>query len=337
MSEYTQGICEDGAAILRDGERLTIEEILHGLQQGDELAELLTEARELLRQAYHRLGDNAERIAELEYNQSEYDRLHAELAKVLRHDAPAPSLCDLVGVAQMIVKERDELAAIIEAAQRLADEDREDHPIYGSSGTFCSPGWKSKFGRDLHRILNASRSDALARRDARVAAKTLRDFAESLRKSAKIQSENGEFDSATELEATASHADFEADRLSREAEGPTVFADNGDEIERRLAEDGAVGTDAWDAVFTERQRQVEQEGWTPEHDDQWADGELARAAACYAHDPRPFNIVPPKDWPWDEAWWKPSDRRRDLVKAGALILAELERIDRLEAEGGSQS
>lgn len=32
--------------------------------------------------------------------------------------------------------------------------------------------------------------------------------------------------------------------------------------------------------------------------------------------------------PWDEKWWKPKNPRRDLVKAGALILAEIERIDR---------
>lgn len=36
-------------------------------------------------------------------------------------------------------------------------------------------------------------------------------------------------------------------------------------------------------------------------------------------------------WPWDESWWKPTNRRRDLVKAGALILAEIERLDRAEA------
>jgi hypothetical protein len=33
-------------------------------------------------------------------------------------------------------------------------------------------------------------------------------------------------------------------------------------------------------------------------------------------------------WPWDRKWWKPTDRRRDLVKAAALILAEIERLDR---------
>lgn len=33
-------------------------------------------------------------------------------------------------------------------------------------------------------------------------------------------------------------------------------------------------------------------------------------------------------WPWDAKWWKPKNTRRDLVRAGALIVAELERMDR---------
>ncbi|GAG33310.1 unnamed protein product, partial [marine sediment metagenome] len=39
----------------------------------------------------------------------------------------------------------------------------------------------------------------------------------------------------------------------------------------------------------------------------------------------------PEIWPWDPSWWKPTDERRNLEKAGALIVAELERLDRLEA------
>jgi hypothetical protein len=37
-------------------------------------------------------------------------------------------------------------------------------------------------------------------------------------------------------------------------------------------------------------------------------------------------------WPWEDKWWKPKDRRRDLVRAGALIVAEIERLDRLAAK-----
>lgn len=38
MSEYTQGVCHDGAAILKDGQPLTIEQILEALQERDALA-----------------------------------------------------------------------------------------------------------------------------------------------------------------------------------------------------------------------------------------------------------------------------------------------------------
>lgn len=91
---------------------------------------------------------------------------------------------------------------------------------------------------------------------------------------------------------------------------------------------------AWLDVQAERRRQVEAEGWTPEHDDEHADGQMARAAACYAL----AGSSAPSDgtaallvslaWPWDEQWWKPSTARRDMVKACALALAEIERLDR---------
>lgn len=88
-------------------------------------------------------------------------------------------------------------------------------------------------------------------------------------------------------------------------------------------------------IAAERQRQIEAEGWTPEHDDAHTDGELADAAACYALTPRVLNAAAMTEihdrlWPWNSSWWKPTDRRRDLVKAGALIVAEIERLDRAE-------
>lgn len=79
-------------------------------------------------------------------------------------------------------------------------------------------------------------------------------------------------------------------------------------------------------VLAERRRQIEVEGWTPENDDAFQAGDLAMAAACYAQG-ESWPLVP-RSWPWAGSWWKPTDRRRDLVKAGALILAEIERLDR---------
>jgi hypothetical protein len=86
-------------------------------------------------------------------------------------------------------------------------------------------------------------------------------------------------------------------------------------------------TDAQRDVLAERQRQMAVEGWTPEHDDEtYSTEELAFAAVCYATADE--GDAPPAVWPWPWAWWKPKDRRRNLVKAGALILAEIERLDR---------
>ncbi|HFL8203322.1 TPA: ead/Ea22-like family protein [Escherichia coli] len=84
-------------------------------------------------------------------------------------------------------------------------------------------------------------------------------------------------------------------------------------------------------VISERQRQRAVEGWTSEHDDAYQNGELADAAACYAISAHNQGFSTPAHWPWAPDWWKQSGPRRDLVKAGALILAEIERIDRQEA------
>lgn len=94
-------------------------------------------------------------------------------------------------------------------------------------------------------------------------------------------------------------------------------------------------------IANERFRQVEDEGWTPDHDDEYDEGALAQAALCYVYasvfDPGDF---PLRYWPWDKEWWKPADNRRNLVKAAALIVAEIERLDRgsmvpLERSGGA--
>lgn len=81
-------------------------------------------------------------------------------------------------------------------------------------------------------------------------------------------------------------------------------------------------------VLAERQRQMTAEGWTPEGDDRYTYAELSIAAQCYAAHSGVMGAGVPVQWPWDDEWWKPSDRRRNLIKAGALILAEIERLDR---------
>ena len=86
-------------------------------------------------------------------------------------------------------------------------------------------------------------------------------------------------------------------------------------------------------VISERQRQRAVEGWTSEHDDAYQNSELADAAACYAINAHNQGLSTPAHWPWAPDWWKQSGPRRDLVKAGALILAEIERIDRAAGIG----
>lgn len=86
-------------------------------------------------------------------------------------------------------------------------------------------------------------------------------------------------------------------------------------------------------VIAERHRQQSVEGWTPEHDNAYQNSELADAAACYAIHAHNQGFSTPSHWPWSPDWWKQSGARRDLVKAGALILAEIERIDRAAGIG----
>jgi len=84
-------------------------------------------------------------------------------------------------------------------------------------------------------------------------------------------------------------------------------------------------------VLGERRRQIEAEGMTNDGDDRYHAAELPRAAASYilngANDEAPYI------WPWAKSWWKPRDTRANYVRAAALLLAEIERIDRAQ-EGG---
>lgn len=89
-----------------------------------------------------------------------------------------------------------------------------------------------------------------------------------------------------------------------------------------------------DLIAAERQRQIDVEGWTPAHDSSHQEHEMLVAAVCYLAVPgspwKPLSSSPtPALWPWDTAWWKPSDDPiRNLVKAGALVAAEIDRLQR---------
>lgn len=92
-------------------------------------------------------------------------------------------------------------------------------------------------------------------------------------------------------------------------------------------------------IAAERKRQIEKEGWTTEHDDGHDGGELANAAACYAATPSARKVTSMSGakivldffWPFSRDWWKPTRNRvHELAKAGALIAAEIDRLQRAE-------
>lgn len=104
------------------------------------------------------------------------------------------------------------------------------------------------------------------------------------------------------------------------------------EIERsRLG--GHISNGA-ESVLRERERHLSHEGWTAKHDDGHRAGEIARAAACYALSAGPEKVsdlsLIHRLWPWEWRWFKPRSKREDLVRAGALIIAEIDRLDRAD-------
>lgn len=86
-------------------------------------------------------------------------------------------------------------------------------------------------------------------------------------------------------------------------------------------------------IAKERARQINEEGWTQQNDDKHESNELAYAAASYLLD----FIEPEGDhyklWPWEPEGFKPTPENpiRQLTKAGALIAAEIDRLQRIKS------
>ena len=91
-------------------------------------------------------------------------------------------------------------------------------------------------------------------------------------------------------------------------------------------------------IAAERERQIHSEGYDRTHDDAHDNGDLALAAALYASPIQLYRRTPGSwrgtaffdPWPWEEEADKRQrhDRRHKLVIAAALIVAEIERLDR---------
>lgn len=88
-------------------------------------------------------------------------------------------------------------------------------------------------------------------------------------------------------------------------------------------------------IARERERQIGSEGYTYGHDDSHSTGDLARLAAMYAlpETDRVYQRMC-EDWGDVPDWHKPKNRRHDLIRAAALIVAEIERLDRLTPTTG---
>jgi len=86
------------------------------------------------------------------------------------------------------------------------------------------------------------------------------------------------------------------------------------------------------AGLLERQRQITVEGFSAERDDQYTGGQLLKAAAVYllkAAGLATLRVLP--YWPWERSWLKPGDSQRNLEKAFALLVAEMDRRARSES------
>ncbi|GEM_PF-7022045 len=120
------------------------------------------------------------------------------------------------------------------------------------------------------------------------------------------------------------------------ATGHRGLVDNMGYVGRQEAQRVHVGAGVR-AIADERRRQVQAEGFSPATDADYNAGELAKAALAYvqlaamdlAAGGRDHIATgsPPACWPWHPVWWKPRNARRDLVRAGALIAAQLDLID----------
>jgi hypothetical protein len=145
--------------------------------------------------------------------------------------------------------------------------------------------------------------------------------------------------------------DDKALMAAAEAERCTRWAD---QLEAALRSSPSTQGEGVGLIAAERQRQMAVEGYSPEHDDTHDAAEMVGVAINYAalarfiaaykrtDGERYFYGLPPKleDWPigCDVAgWWKPdyADPIRDLVKAGALIAAEIDRLRRASSPQGS--
>lgn len=96
-------------------------------------------------------------------------------------------------------------------------------------------------------------------------------------------------------------------------------------------------------VHTKRQRQMTVHGWSRQEDDTYVDGELAEAAIPYIQAAQREELGLEDEelqvfWPWADNPPKLDQPRRELlINAIALLVAEVERMDRIEEKANATS
>ena len=97
-------------------------------------------------------------------------------------------------------------------------------------------------------------------------------------------------------------------------------------------------------VINERQRQITVEQYNAAHDERYT-LELRDAAVCYVESAKRHKTERgqaelkelPHSWPWPAKFWKPKSERQDLVRAAALLIADIDRLDRDERINSTQA
>ena len=94
-------------------------------------------------------------------------------------------------------------------------------------------------------------------------------------------------------------------------------------------------------IAEERQEQIEKHNWTPEHDDGHRYGELVKVAAILAVNGTDAIVEDNDDYSTGEDVWGLEDKLSGdetaihrLAVAGALIAAEIDRLQRSAEKGG---
>ena len=82
-------------------------------------------------------------------------------------------------------------------------------------------------------------------------------------------------------------------------------------------------------IAAERAAQESREGYNPAHDDEHDDRSLLLAGITYAVLEANGDVGAAEQWwPWPLREFNPKDPMRNLVRAGALIAAEIDRLQR---------